>query len=497
MSGEDIWTDDLLDRKHDADFLVEFLTRRIVERGLEKRTKSYVLNLDAPWGQGKTFFLDRLRKQLQAERYLTVYINAWKDDHADTPLVAVMAALEDALSPFLKSRGKLEKTWSAVKANGVAIAGTVIKGVAGQAIKKVAGNALEQVAQIVQAHEADVSTTTGADIPQDVAADLASGVEAVLDRVFSGVVEKFRSHTKSIEQFKGHLAELIKTLPNEKNGLQPILFVLIDELDRCRPPYSIAMLEQVKHLFDVNNIVFIIATDTSQLAHSVNAVYGTAFDGRRYLLRFFDRTFMFADPTRDKFIDSLFSAHKFKADLLSSPPNNEHKKFFAGATSFYELSLRDCEQCFDVLRSIATIWPHKARIELLYLLPLIISHHKGDSKEFQRLARFEAATGDHHKESERRGWDLIFPKRDDFGRSTGAAETVTGMRLLDAMMRYSTQPLADIHRGEGTSSWDRWLRNRFGEEFSVIHGNMYAGISPRSILSKYPSLVIGAARLTS
>ena len=77
---DDIWQDDLLDRRSDAEFLIEFLTRRTDERGVAGKTKSYVLNIDAEWGFGKTFFLERLARHLKAENYLCAHINAWKDD---------------------------------------------------------------------------------------------------------------------------------------------------------------------------------------------------------------------------------------------------------------------------------------------------------------------------------------------------------------------------------------------------------------------------------
>ncbi|WP_419182173.1 P-loop NTPase fold protein [Pantoea ananatis] len=34
------------------------------------------------------------------------------------------------------------------------------------------------------------------------------------------------------------------------------LFVFVDELDRCRPTYAIEMLETIKHLFSIENVVY-------------------------------------------------------------------------------------------------------------------------------------------------------------------------------------------------------------------------------------------------
>ncbi|NDI77146.1 MULTISPECIES: P-loop NTPase fold protein [Psychrilyobacter] len=33
--------------------------------------------------------------------------------------------------------------------------------------------------------------------------------------------------------------------------------ILVDELDRCRLDFAITVLETIKHMFDINNIIFI------------------------------------------------------------------------------------------------------------------------------------------------------------------------------------------------------------------------------------------------
>lgn len=67
ISAPNHWADDKLGRREDALFIKEFLTQRLSERGNSGRAKSYVLNLDAEWGFGKTYFLDRLGRDLSEE----------------------------------------------------------------------------------------------------------------------------------------------------------------------------------------------------------------------------------------------------------------------------------------------------------------------------------------------------------------------------------------------------------------------------------------------
>ena len=80
------------------------------------------------------------------------------------------------------------------------------------------------------------------------------------------------------------------------------MIVVIDELDRCRPSYAVELLEIAKHLFAVDHIVFVMAVNRSELAHSIKSLYGNDFDAQGYLRRFLDVDFRLPAPDRDKFI---------------------------------------------------------------------------------------------------------------------------------------------------------------------------------------------------
>lgn len=106
MTG-DAWQNDKLNRRADGEHLIEVLLDQFGKRRSDGQG-SYILNVDAAWGQGKTFFLDCLREDLEGRGYIVASVNAWKDDHADDPLITVMAALDEALSPHLPAKSKGE-----------------------------------------------------------------------------------------------------------------------------------------------------------------------------------------------------------------------------------------------------------------------------------------------------------------------------------------------------------------------------------------------------
>lgn len=64
------------------------------------------------------------------------------------------------------------------------------------------------------------------------------------------------------------------------------LVFVIDELDRCRPDYALALLESIKHLFSADNVIFILVTNRKELGASLEGVYGSRFNGEQYLEKF-------------------------------------------------------------------------------------------------------------------------------------------------------------------------------------------------------------------
>lgn len=86
------------------------------------------------------------------------------------------------------------------------------------------------------------------------------------------------------------------------------MIVLIDELDRCRPSYAVELLETAKHLFSVDRVVFVLAVNRSELAHSIRAVYGGEFDALGYLRRFIDIDFRLPEAEREPFMDALLQS---------------------------------------------------------------------------------------------------------------------------------------------------------------------------------------------
>ena len=285
----------------------------------------YTFVIDAPWGSGKSFFVKQVARALQMTNpalsqdsakpsttfgnideelhkkpYLPIYFNAWEDDHFDNPILPILASIASTTG---------EKS---------------VKG--GEDFRKGIIGAIEAAASLVG---------YGGDI--------------------NGVIENF-SGTDFLEQYKnerelrGKIDELIKSnLP--KIADRAVIF--IDELDRCRPEFAIKVLEQTKTLFQQENIVVVYSTDITQLAHSLQGIYGPRFDGRKYLERFYDKRLELnpikpADYLLYKGINTMdgYTFMDITIDLLG----------------YKQASLRACNRLIDSItnlsRYIANHWEH-------------------------------------------------------------------------------------------------------------------------------------------
>ncbi|WP_082791961.1 P-loop NTPase fold protein [Aeromonas enteropelogenes] len=324
---------DRLERAQYARFLTNYLAA-------EGKQRNYVLNLNAEWGAGKTWFIKRWYMELKAH-YPTVYIDAWQQDFSDDPLLTVISSIIEQLRDATGNKlavpdGIKSKLLGLLKVGG--------KLVLKSAIKK-AG--LEDSDFSVDGEDAD----------------------KLVDTLCSNHKERY----EAIQYLTNDIREWVEAavgLSDDK--LDFPAFILIDELDRCRPSYAVEMLETIKHIFDVSSVVFVLATDTEQLQHAIKVIYGEGFDAQSYLRRFFNRRFTMKEMPKAEFIEyhlnpnivsdgSLFPHFDTLQDLSMT------LSVLVGA---FGLQLRDVEQYIDKLKAI--INNRSANFDLIILSLLLI-----------------------------------------------------------------------------------------------------------------------------
>jgi len=270
------WDTCKLNRREYGEFLLNYL---LGEPG------EFVLNLNGTWGSGKTEFLKRLYVAALERGHPAIYINAWESDFSQQPLVVVASELLAQLNCFNDNIG--EGFDEAKKAFGRFIRGSIIVGAAALS---------HHLTGEVEFGKAAAENMLGAETPPETLMD--------------GLSKNHAEQKATMQEIRKRLTALAEVLETNLGAKLPIL-VLVDELDRCRPTYAIEMLEVIKHFFSVDKLVFVVATDTDQLSHSIKAVYGEGFDADTYLRRFFQQRAKLPEPDLMQYILAKYSEEDF------------------------------------------------------------------------------------------------------------------------------------------------------------------------------------------
>lgn len=260
-----------------ADKMNRDQTQRLVREVIKCSEGGMVLGLDAQWGAGKTAFVKMLEADLKAEMPF-IYFDAYRSDYHHSPVVSIAGEIyEKAKELKLPGDKAMEKMAQAVsKLPDLSIKGSI--------------NAFLRVAGVLLAKQCGYEQF--ADVANDVAGELFADIQEKSKGLTTKNIhiENYNADKKSFEDVYLSLKKLAEDMVNQinqsKNKNAKNLVFVIDELDRCRPDYAIALLETIKHLFLVPNIVFILVMNRQQLAASIQGVHGVNFNANLYLEKF-------------------------------------------------------------------------------------------------------------------------------------------------------------------------------------------------------------------
>ena len=225
--------------------------------------------LDGDWGVGKTEFCHKLINLIRADqsyeggtnknipRCQCLYIDAFAEDHGDDPLLMLLGNI----ARFIKDKegnGDSSERYQKWKNASIAVAKSCFKIGAKAAI----GLLLKQNADSI-----------GDEISDAIKKSAEEGVDAIVN----DFLQQYEESNSNIETLKSILAEIAR---DER------MIIVVDELDRCRPDFSITLLEKIKHVFDVPNVSFLLVANMRQLGAVISHVYGNGSDISRYIDKF-------------------------------------------------------------------------------------------------------------------------------------------------------------------------------------------------------------------
>lgn len=302
-----------LSRKQYADSIIKLIKKadEITEN------KSLVIALNSPWGTGKSTFVTMLHNEIEnnVDKYYmrSILYNAWEDDFCDEPLSAFF--------------------------NGICTDGIfdLQANIDQKNLRKLA----ESIAKISFALAKDLllnkfpNVSSEFDDAKDKAKDLLLRQNSELRSI-----NEFKN---KIKVFKSNMTSVIENLTLE--GKKINLLIIIDELDRCKPLYTIQMLEILKHIFDIPGLTFLLSVDFYQLKFSIQSIYGEGIDSEGYLRRYVSYVLQLPEPSKKNYLKFLFDTHPL-SKKSHQPEADFYEDIIAIITEFSELTLRDINSIY-------------------------------------------------------------------------------------------------------------------------------------------------------
>lgn len=278
----------------DAPYRYDKLNRQDFGTGLCKLLSfgdnSGAIFLNGGWGTGKTTFLKMLAEQLRnhaegSQEKIVIEMNAWENDAFREPIEYIAEKIREGLKEHKKTM--LPKRWQ----------------------QWIFGPWIVAIFQTVS--EVPYLTTIFSTGYKELFACLRALHKMV--NLLERIEKPTNYHSRMLDDLKKELAIGAKEFWKSRNKTGPRrIIVIIDELDRCRPDYAIRFLETMKHVFEVEQVRFLLAVDKGQLIHSIKGVYGSDFDGEQYLERFGDIWLTLPDSPRSELIAGILNNIRFE-----------------------------------------------------------------------------------------------------------------------------------------------------------------------------------------
>ncbi|WP_264705851.1 MULTISPECIES: KAP family NTPase [unclassified Wolbachia] len=267
-----------------------------------------IISLEGYDGWGKTFFLKEWVKELKQQNEIAAYYSAWDINALDQPLPSFLNFLfEDLFVSY-----------------------------------KVKRSVIQQFKNINQ--ELFSLNTLGKLISKSPLAMLSVFLDAAkeADKKDIGFVlselSLLQRRKESTRDFKTQLADVVHKIRKDKN-----IYIMVDNLDVCRPKFVVDFLESIKYMLDVEGLVFIISVskDKSNVQRAISTILGPNFD----LKSFTDLSLHLPKQPIEKFTKELFENIK----LPKKSKNLIVDSFIFYAESL-SLSLKTIEYCVKKIK---------------------------------------------------------------------------------------------------------------------------------------------------
>lgn len=311
LVGDKAFDGDKLDRQTLANHLTGYIDRL---------REGAVLAIDAPWGEGKSYFGRNWAKALKDDGHKVVFIDAFEQDYVEDPFLLITAEISHVLDDGQGAVKSLHEKAANVMKSILPIGTKALINMAGR-LALGSTDLADSLKETLESASDDMSE---------------SSKKWVEDRLAGFSLEK-----ESLQNFREELTRFA-------SGQDKPVILFIDELDRCKPSFAVNLVERLKHFFDVPNIVFILLLNREQLERAVKGIYGTETDSAKYLGKFVNFFFQLPRKATVKNFDSGYATeyvkHVFQKYKFTEGDHSDFIYCFANLYTVTDISLRDVEK---------------------------------------------------------------------------------------------------------------------------------------------------------
>lgn len=276
-----------------------------------------VYALTGSWGTGKTsliqMFMDKLDSEPKEENNkekMSIYIDAFRMDYELDPLMMMIKAFKDYLST-LETDTNISKFID--KSKDIFVINNILK------------------------------------FGFNILLDKTAGKENFMEFINSAKNELFDKLSEKDILYN----ELRKTLNEIMSKRKQPLYIIIDELDRCRPDFALETLERIKHIFQVQNVKFILVYNDKIMNSIICKNYGDDIDANKYMSKFVQKKYPLGVRINLKeFVNN--ELEKKRNNFSYDTPSYIYSSMFAirKIIGKYNFSLRDMQQFMTILENL-------------------------------------------------------------------------------------------------------------------------------------------------
>jgi len=292
--------DDQLNFVHYAQAFAEIIAAR-------DTTPPLTIGIYGSWGIGKSSLLDMITKRFQKAKDLPIPVhvvefNAWEYNSSGKIWPALVRRVMEEMERRAQW-SKRARLWDVFKRNlsrewRRRRAPLAVGFVSVLVVAVVAAMELNFSPQLIVAALAALGISGAAKVASDVATNpVSKWVATLVERNEYG---EELPYMREIRRDLRFLAEQMR-----KDGTQPRILVMIDDLDRCEPEKAVEVLQAVNQLLDFDAFVVCLGIDARVITAAVEAHYkdllgDTGASGYEYLDKIVQIPFRIPNPTRDE-----------------------------------------------------------------------------------------------------------------------------------------------------------------------------------------------------